>query len=198
MVTADDNNHAIIVQTSSTDAIHIENEEENVRKRSYLSSLDPSWDPTPKRPKLDELQSLEIRRKQFILSVSAFKCRLCSFLALTMEDVEKHLFKEHEDEYLDDGEMWFEIAKKEKIPLQCEHCDNSFMSMVDFRIWLSLLDGYFSNLVLQGTRSYVAHAMDDHGLNTDDAMISYEKQNLVRRRKVLCIINDQAEIKKIK
>ena len=40
--------------------------------------------------------------------------------------------------------------------------------------------------------------MDDHGLNSDDAMISYEKQHLLRRRKVLDIINDQAEIKKIK
>ena len=61
-----------------------------------------------------------------------------------------------------------------------------------------LLQINFSNHVLQGTRSYVAHAMDDHGLNTDDAMISYEKQYLVRRKKVLDIINDQAEIKRIK
>ena len=88
----------------------------------------------PHCAKIDASQSsLEMRRKQFILSVSAFKCRLCSFLALTIEEVEKHLFDEHEDEYLNDaGEMWFEMAKKLKIPLQCEHCENSFMSMVHY------------------------------------------------------------------
>ena len=134
VVTMVDN--AIIVQTTSTDEIHIENEEENVRKRSYLPPIDPNWDssPLPKRSKADRLQSLEMRRKQFILSVSAFKCKLCPFLALAIENVEKHLFEDHEDEFLEDGEMWFEIAKKEKIPLQCENCENSFMSMVDFRI----------------------------------------------------------------
>ena len=51
---------------------------------------------------------------------------------------------------------------------------------------------------LEGSRSFIVHMMDDHGLTEKEATELFQKQNSIRKRKSLSILHDQIEIKKIK
>ena len=54
------------------------------------------------------------------------------------------------------------------------------------------------HIFLEGSRSFIVHMMDDHGLTDKEAAELFRKQNSIRKRKSLSILHDQIEIKKIK
>jgi len=59
---------------------------------------------------------------KYIEAVSAFKCKLCNELALTLSEAEEHLATSHEE--FAGNEDWLEIAKRENIRLECPRCEN--------------------------------------------------------------------------
>ena len=116
-VNTDGETQTIIVQTTNepvqvTNAtLHVQPEP---RRKIFLES---------KKAKLEK----EAKRNAFIEVVSAYKCRLCQFVAMFCQDVEQHLLDCHHEEYLDAND-WLQVALREKIPLECPRCDNHFIS----------------------------------------------------------------------
>ena len=88
-VNTDGETQTIIVQTTNepvqvTNAtLHVQPEP---RRKIYLES---------KKAKLEK----EAKRNAFIEVVSAYKCRLCQFVAMFCQDVEQHLLDCHHEEY---------------------------------------------------------------------------------------------------
>lgn len=131
-------------------------------------------EPPAKKSRLD---SREAKREKFIEAVQAFKCKLCDFLGLTVNDVEEHLVSSHEVEYFGE-EDWLEIAKNEDIRLQCPKCSNNFTS--------------------GSSRSFKTHLIDDHQLKDDIVDFLFEEQNNLRRKKALEFLRDQKLSQSIK
>ena len=181
------NGSTIIVQTT-TENVEIENVHFS---EEHIESIDTRSDPADtkrkrkavkiedvgeKKSKIEKLAQKELKRDKFIETVTAHKCKLCNFLGLTVEAVEKHLQEAHEAEYLDSSD-WLEVAYKENIRLQCPQCPNSFVS--------------------EGSRSFKCHMIDDHGEDEESANVYFELQNGLRKSKALQFIREQKEIQKI-
>ena len=179
------NGSTIIVQTT-TENVEIENVQFTEEQIASIDTSNPAVtrkrksvkveDVTEKKSKLERVSHENLKRDKLIETVTAYKCKLCHFLGLTIEVVEEHLQREHEAEYLDSSD-WLEVALKENIRLKCPQCPNSFVS--------------------EGSRSFKIHMMDDHGEEEENANVYFELQNGLRKSKALEFIKEQKEIQKI-
>ena len=101
--------------------------------------------------------------------VSSFKCKLCSMLYPTFEAAEEHLLAEHKDQRSNTN--WLAAAQRHGITLDCTDCNNKFKS--------------------EGSRSFKAHAVDDHGLSESEACERFQEAQLKRQAAVMDFLEEK-------
>ena len=112
----------------------------------------------------------------YIEKVICCKCRICGYLNTSSRRINDHLESEHLD-LLDESALfsissemrpiltnWSNVAQKQRIPLRCSLCMNTFQG-----VYLS----------------FKIHLMDDHGLDENDTNKYFEAQNEKRRIETL-------------
>ena len=76
---------------------------------------------------------------------TCYKCRHCGYLGVSRRDAKEHLEEEHEDlvpasaigDPDADPSNWLQVAKKQKIPIQCPSCPNTFMAERSFKVHMT-------------------------------------------------------------